>query len=251
MKRLANAVLLLFLLVAAPSARAAGMGLRWGSCEGSANRSFACDRNTGTETLVASFAPPGGITEVTGIEAYLHITVNGGSIPAWWQFYEGGACRRYSLSTVLDVSDQIECDDPWEGQGMGGIARYKNGGANGIDMLVGVAIPDYAKHALTAGRIYAAFKLVIQHKNTSGPGACTGCETPVCIAFERMIIAQYLPPPHTEATRGRNTEISLGLPSSSNTPGNVATWQGGTPNCGAGLSRPSSWSQVKDRFRNR
>ncbi len=250
MKRIAFALLLLS-LVAAPDAQAAGMGLRWGSCEGSANRSFACDRNTGTETLVASFAPPGGITEVTGIEAYLHITVAGGKLPAWWQMFGSGTCRRTSIAAVLDVSDQIECEDPWNGGGMGALVRYQSDGANGIDMLVAVAIPDYEKHALTAGRTYAAFKLVIQHRSTSGTGACAGCETPVCIAFERMVIAQYTPPPHTEAIRGNNTEVTLGLPASGSIPGNVVTWQGGTPTCGAGLSRPSSWSQVKDRFRNR
>ncbi|MEQ1834813.1 MAG: hypothetical protein ABL977_17340 [Candidatus Eisenbacteria bacterium] len=250
MKRIALAAFLLTLL-AAPAARAAGMGLRWNSCEGAANRNFACDRNTGTEILVASFAPPGGITELTGIEAYFHITATGGKVPMWWQMFESGTCRRTGISAVLDVSDQLECSDPWEGIGMGGIARYKNDGANGVDLLVGVAIDENQRHALSAGQTYAAFKLVIQHRNTSGPGACGGCEVPACIAFERMVIAQYTPPPHTEATRGNNIEISLGLPATGNTPGNVATWQGGTANCGAGLSRPASWQQVKDRFRNR
>lgn len=250
MKRLATAVFLLT-LAAAPSAHAAGMGLRWGSCEGTANRNFACDQSSGTEVLVASFVPPGGITEMTGIEAYLHISAADGKVPMWWQMVQPGSCRRTSISAVLDVSDQIECDDPWEGQGMGGMALYKVDGANGVDLRLGIAIPSDQKHALSSGRTYAAFKLQINHLKTSGAGSCAGCETPVCITFDRMVIAQYIPPPYTTATRGRNTEITLGLPATGNTPGNVATWQGGTATCGAGLSRPSSWKQVKDRFRTR
>ena len=242
---------LIGLLAAAPAAHAAGLGLRWGSCEGTANRNFACDRNTGTEVLVGSFVPPGGITEMTGIEVYMHITTADGQIPAWWQMVERGGCRSTSLSMQAEVSDQVECDDPWEGQGMGGIARYKADGSSGIDVIMGIAVATNNKHALSSGRTYAAFKLLINHFHTSGPGACGGCETPACITFDRLVIAQYSPQdPVTNESRPRNSEITLGLPGSGNTPGNLATWQGGNANCGAGLSKTSSWSQVKDRFRS-
>lgn len=251
MKRIAI-VTFLALFAVAPSAHAAGLGLRWGTCEGTANRNFACDRSTGSEVLVASFSPPGGITELTGIEGYLRVTTADGKIPAWWQMFDRSSCRPTSITMQADVSDQLDCDDPWEGQGMGGIARYMQNGSNGVDVLVGIAIPQNAKHPLSAGRTYAAFKLVINHQRTSGAGACAGCETPACITFERMVIAQYAQPdPETAETRPRNTEITLGLPGTGNTPGNLATWQGGATNCGAGLTKPSSWSQVKDRFRNR
>lgn len=251
MKRFATTMFLV-LLACAPCAHAVGLGLRWGSCEGSANRNFACDRNTGSELLVASFSPPGGITEMTGIEAYMRVVTADGKVPAWWQLFERSNCRPTSLSLQSDVSDQLECDDPWEGQGMGGIARYKQNGSSGVDLIAGIAVPPNAKHGLSAGRTYAAFKLLINHQRTSGPGACAGCETPVCITFDRMVIAQYSEPdPDTHITRPRNSEITLGLPGTGNTPGNLATWQGGTANCGAGLTKPSSWSQVKDRFRNR
>lgn len=251
MKRLAITVSVCLLAIA-PCAHAAGLGLRWGSCEGTSNRNFACDGNAGSELLVASFSPPGGITEMTGIEAYLHIAAADGKVPAWWEMYTSGSCRRLSISASFEVSDQLECDDPWEGQGMGGIARYQPEGSAGIGLLLGVAVAPQNKHALSSGSKYAAFKIMINHLRTNGSGSCLGCETPVCIALERIVIAQYSEPdPDTKVSRPRNSEITLGFPGSGNTPGNVATWQGGTVTCGAGLSRPSSWKQVKDRFRTR
>ena len=43
MKRIACVLVLLAL---ASSAHASGVALRWGSCEGTSNRNFACDRST-------------------------------------------------------------------------------------------------------------------------------------------------------------------------------------------------------------
>ena len=239
----------LALLAMVPSAHAAGIGLRWGSCEGTANRVFACDRITGTEVLVASFSAPSGVSELTGIEAYLRITTADGKIPPWWQVVNSGSCRSSSLSAQPDVSDLVDCDDPWEGQAMGGIARYLIDGSEGVDLLLGFAIPQDFKHPLASGRTYGAFKLVINHQRTTGAGACTGCETPACITLERMVIAQYSEPdPETRETKTRENELTVGLPGSGTTPGNVATWQGGTANCGMGLTRPSSWGELKKRF---
>ena len=51
-------VLLLLVLSACTPAHATGVALRWNSCEGSANRNFACDRSTGSELLVGSVQAP-------------------------------------------------------------------------------------------------------------------------------------------------------------------------------------------------
>lgn len=251
-RRLPLLFALLLTVVAAPHARAAaGMGLRWGSCEGTSNRNFACDRATGKELLVGSFSPPAGISELTGIEVYMRITSSDANVPAWWRMAESGACRQRSIAVQLDVSDEMECDDPWEGRAMGGIARFRPG-SNGLDVVLGIAIPQEAKHALQSGQRYAAFKLHIDHQRSTGPGSCEGCTQPVCIVWERLVIAQATrPDPLTKVSRPRTSEVTTGLPASGGVPGNLATWQGGTPTCGAGLAKPSSWSQIKDRFRTR
>ena len=177
MKRFATATALTLLVSSLP-AYATGIGLRWNSCQGTSNRSFACDRTTGSEILVASFSPPGGISEMTGIEATLHITTADGNIPAWWQMFNVGSCRRNSLQVQLDVSDQMDCDDPWEGQAMGGIARYRLEGSTGVDLLIGAAVPSSLKRSLSSGRTYAAFKLAINHLSSLKGGLTSATNAP-------------------------------------------------------------------------
>ena len=66
------APLLALALFAAPAARAVeGVNLRWDQCYGDAgaqNKSFACDTNTGTETLLGSFVLGAGIVQMGGEE---------------------------------------------------------------------------------------------------------------------------------------------------------------------------------------
>ena len=49
----------------------------------------------------------------------LRVASAAGTTPAWWQFKQSGACRQNSLTSSFDMSDQMECEDPWEGQASG------------------------------------------------------------------------------------------------------------------------------------
>jgi hypothetical protein len=165
-------------------AHAGGIGLRWGSCEGTANRSFACDRSTGSELLVGSFEPPSGI-QISGMQAYLRITAGTGTVPSWWQLYAPGSCRRGSISASFDVSDQTECDDPYSGQaaggsgvpgtGTGGGAKYASNTPGNLDVWLVAGVPSTALQSVQSGRRYAAFKVLINHQKSNGVGACSGC----------------------------------------------------------------------------
>lgn len=247
MRRLAS---LLVLLALVPPARAEGIALRWDSCKGYSNRNFACDRSTGSEVLVGSFSPPAGIDQLAGIDVVLRITSGEGQIPSWWQMFQRGACRQYSLSAALDVSDQMECGDPWSGQAGGGLAAYQVDGTNGVNVLMVIAVPVSAIQSAQSGQTYAAFKLLMNHQKSAGPGACAGCTTPMCLKLEAIKLEQ---PGPRDADGHMATRINVltdgigGMGGASQ----VATWQGGTANCGAGTSKPSTWSQLKDRFRSR
>src|SRR5262245_35216274 len=168
---------MMFAILALPalasSAHAAGVALRWGSCEGTANRAFACDRSTGTEVLVGAFDPPGGIRQLVGIEAYIQVTAGDGSLPSWWQMYGAGGCRKGSMAASFDLSDQMECEDTWSGQAMGGSGLFPKNGPNVFYVIAAVA-PDVAQ-APQSGRMYGAFKLIINHQKSNGSGSCTGC----------------------------------------------------------------------------
>jgi hypothetical protein len=86
------AIILLQLCLAWP-AHAAGVALRWGSCEGYANRNFACNQTTGAEVLVGSFSPPAGINELSGIQVYIRVSAGGTNLPSYWQMFNRGSCR--------------------------------------------------------------------------------------------------------------------------------------------------------------
>lgn len=243
-------VLALFaLLLCAVTAHADGVALRWNSCEGSANRNFACDRSTGSEMLVGSFQAPAGINQLSGIQVYLRIVSANNTVPPWWTMSRGG-CRTTGMSISFDMSDQMECTDPWEGQAMGGLARYEADGSGAIDVLIGAAVPQSALRALDSGRTYAAFKLLVNHQRSSGGGACEGCTTPMCLRFEAIRLVEpgrlYADGHRDELYHELNRGIS-GLGGSAN----IATWQGGASNCTLGGSKPATWRQLKDLYRSR
>ncbi|MEY4374410.1 MAG: hypothetical protein RL760_576, partial [Candidatus Eisenbacteria bacterium] len=233
----------------AVTAHADGIALRWNSCEGSANRNFACDRSTGSELLVGSFQAPAGINQLSGIQVYLRIVSANNTVPPWWTMSRGG-CRTTGMSISFDMSDQMECTDPWEGQAMGGLARYEADGSGAIDVLIGAAVPQSALRALDSGRTYAAFKLLVNHQRSSGGGACEGCTTPMCLRFEAIRLVEpgrlYADGHRDELYHELNRGIS-GLGGSAN----IATWQGGASNCTIGGSKPATWRQLKDLYRSR
>src|ERR1044072_7954833 len=193
--RLRRFVLALALSALAAPAFASGIGLRWGSCEGASNRNFACDENNGTDVLVASFSPPGGVGALSGgaawgpisaahapvpargVAAWGHISAAQGSVPPWWQLSSADGCRGSSLAASFLFFGETESDDPWNGQGMGGIA-YVRADGQGMGFLVAVAVSASLVQPVAAGRTYSAFKLIINHDQSTGAGSCAGCQTP-------------------------------------------------------------------------
>jgi hypothetical protein len=240
------AIALLPLCLALP-AHAAGVALRWGSCEGYANRNFACNQTTGAEMLVGSFSPPAGIDELSGIQVYIRVSAPGTNLPSYWQMFNRGSCRATSLSASFDLSDQAECEDVWQGQAAGGIARYRPDGAGGVEMWLVAAVPVSAIHPVSPGRSYAAFKLMINHQRSTGAGACEGCSTPMCIEFTAIRLVQPPLPRPDGVAQERYTEITSGT-SGMGGAANVVTWQGGTPSCGAGAAKPIKWGDLKKKF---
>jgi hypothetical protein len=234
-----------------PPARAAGVALRWGSCQGTANRNFACDRSTGSELLVGSFDPPSGVNQLSGIEVVLRITSASNDAPSWWQMFANGSCRRTSVAASFDMSDQMECDDLWSGLATGGIALWQPDGS-GINVKMVAAVAQNLVFPVPSGRTYAAFKLLINHSRSNGSGACSGCDVPVCIKLEAIHISQpgrlLHPGTGDPATEANYVDITNGL-SGMGGASQVALWQGGTSSCVAGASKASTWSELKARFK--
>jgi hypothetical protein len=183
-------------------------------------------------------------------------------VPSWWQAFEVGNCRRGSISTSFDVSDQTGCDDPWNGAANGSmgaatqtrVSDYNVGNPNGVDLWISGAVPEGQGQNVSSGRTYAAFKLIINHQKSSGGGACSGCDTPACISLDALrLVEPSRPSQASNGGYGGTAAVGVVLTSGINSMGGqtqVATWQGGTSNCGAGLSKPSTWSELKARFKS-
>lgn len=232
-------VLALALLLAALPVHAsgAGSGIRWNSCQGTSNRNFACDRSTGSELLVGSFQTPAAI-DLCGIEVYMRVTTTEKEIPAWWRMWNAADCRRNAASLSVDLSEEAECEDPWQGQATGLYAPHSID-ARGLDLRFVIAVPEEMIRTISPGRSYAGFRWTITHARSNGAASCAGCETPACIVIERMVLATM---------NKRDVELTQGMTGIGGN-GNIATWQGGTPSCGAGnTTKRSTWSELKKRY---
>lgn len=241
-------------LVASMPAHAGEVNLRWNDCWGDGgvqNRVFACDRNTGSELLVASFVPRADVT-VTGDEFVVDLGTAGPALAEWWTFLAAGSCRLTSLGLVSDApASAVACAEWDERQAAGLLVSFGPGfgGASSARIRGTHALPDGLSYPVLAGHEYHAFSLAINHQKTVGSGACGGCTLGACIAFKFIRLTS--PDPNDTQT------LFMGNQPGSTIDGMV-TWQGGTGvisgpggmNCPAATPvRNSAWGAVKSLYR--
>ena len=244
--------LVLALAVFAPPAHAVeGVNLRWDQCYGDAgaqNKSFACDTNTGTETLVGSFVLGAEIVQMGGEEVVIDLASAGSALPPWWQFMSPGACRQTALSVNMSLpATAVNCMD-WSHHNANLLSGSYSIGARGpstarLDLLITEAL---AAVANVPGGEYLSFNLTITHAKSVGTDACAGCTTPVCIVLNSVLAI----------TAGRATDRFLTGPANG-TDSNFATWQGGGSPVVGGVSgcpaatpaRQPTWGAVKALYR--
>ena len=232
---------------------AAGINMQWNDCPlgltATRNRDFACDTNTGSHLLVASFDPPAGLTMVTGVTGHVVIQSETCPLNSWWQFYNPGACRQSVVSADVVVREhQGACADYWHGLGTTEVTAIQPYGNNYRLALieVTVAIPDAYAGPVEPGTEYYAFNLVIRNTKSVGTGACAGCAEPMCLMLLELGLNQ---PP---GTPGGSPYLSNPIRD------NYATWQGGSfctcVHCypPAPCATPvfnETWGQIKSLYR--
>jgi hypothetical protein len=219
-----------------------GLNLGWNDCGGdpaTLNRTFACNTNSGINTLVGSFVTPCCITAMNSNEIVMNLQSASATWPAWWGMATG-LCRPSSLSTNFDfTAGFISCIDYWQGGAVGGQL---------LDQIVGnrarlravVALPagDSRITAIPEGDEVYSYKVNINNQKSVG-GACPGCQTPVCIVLNSIKLVQ---PP---GTPGGDKFVSAPAVR------NFATWQGvivfdcylATP------ARNTTWGSIKTQYR--
>jgi hypothetical protein len=238
------------LLLAAPSAWAAGVSMTWLNCSGEGtgtnNRTFACNVNTGTNLLVTSFMLPADLAQVSGNELVVDVLSASDPLPDWWTFREAGTCRTTSLgfNTTANANDVV-CVDWAQGQSAGGIGYY------GIELgtidplltnqhrrlKIALAVPSTGLLDLLANTEYFSCNITVNNQKTVGTGACAGCTEQMCLVLNSVNV--------TTPVQANNVKLSDPISAGSST----VTWQNAGPNCQLVPTRNATWGTVKSLYR--
>lgn len=233
MKRVVAVIALL--IAPAGVCAAGGINLSWNDCgnAGVMNESFACNTNTGTHTLVASFEPDAPMADYVGVVLYLDVQ-NTMPVPPWWQVFNSGSCRQPALTANTNFAANTSCADPWVNLTAGGIAQYQIGvsAPNRARMVLAFAMQNGAP--ISPGTEYYAVKIVISNIRTVGTSSCGGCDAPGCVVLYQV------------AVDSPTTEQILVTPLDRN----AVTWQGSVPyGCIAVPVRQQTWGAIKSLYR--
>jgi len=237
-------------------ASAGALNLRWNECWGDGgvqNRDFACDRNTGSEVLVASFVPRFDFPQMTGDEFVVDFATASTPLAQWWWFLDAGNCRQSSMGLVSEPpASAVACAEWDEGQAGGLLSGFTfNVFLPSAGRITGLHwMPDGLSAPVLAGHEYYAFTLTINHQKTVGSGACGGCTLGACIGFKSLRMTS--PDPNVDQL------LQLGLFASGGDD-SMVTWQGGSGvafpapgglRCPAATpSKYSTWGAVKSLYR--
>lgn len=218
--------------------------LAWDRCienGGTVTRTFACDTNVGSETIVGSFVPPAGVTDMNGLEVVIDmLTTPETAWPDWWAFKNTGACRQSALSMYFDFmsGEGYGCEKLWASGSAGGIATYMTGysfNPSRTRLFLLIARPFADVGPVSPDTTYDAFALTLDHSKTVGPGACSGCEAPVCATITSIKWTQ-------PAGLGDFSHVTAGE--------SLVLWQSAVPTCPASIpTRRSSWGALKSLYR--
>lgn len=205
----------------AAAQQAITLKLSWDHCAADgkvADRSFACDTNTGSESLWLSMVIQDGVgrTNVGGISGNVDVRTTSSLLPPWWLTLTG-QCRANVVSYLIGAPAAGGTCQPWFGSGGAeplGVFAQQQGieGSNSLRWPFGAGLPAGSEATLAPGTEYLLARILISHAKSAGTGACTGCLVPVCIGFGELDL-QYAGSSSVERIAG-------GLSS-------TVTWQGG------------------------
>jgi hypothetical protein len=176
------------LVLCAGRAWSAGINLAWDDCPAGAGASFvktfACDTNAGSHTLFGSFVAPAEVLQVSANEVTIDFATAGALLPDWWMLGTG-RCRPTALSLDVDfTAGSHACYDYWQGGAIGGTAELLLGGNRArIKAVYALPAGDPRITSIPEGTHVYAFKIILNHQNSAGLGACTGCGAEACISL--------------------------------------------------------------------
>jgi hypothetical protein len=231
------------LALTASLASAAGINLAWNDCLGSGgvtSKTFACNSNAGNNDLFITVDPPVNIPDVNGSNPIIDLQSASTPLPAWWQMKNAGTCRLASLNAFSAIAGTCP-NDIWGGGGTAGVAAYLTTSVvpsiplNRARLLGSISVPTLNAGNVDPGTEYFVLLVRINNAKTTGLGACAGCQDPVCLVLNEVLL--------TSNNSGDNRVTN---PRESN----FTTWQGGGPGCpGATPTNNKTWGQLKSIYR--
>lgn len=217
--------------------------LAWDDCYfagggGGIDKTFACNSNAGAaRNIFASVVPPTGLTQYVGHIAVFDLQSATSPLPLWWQFQAGG-CRLATSLTAAPAAGVTSCLDLTDNPQFGGI-DYAAAGSGPNRARLRTA---YAMDAGLAGPVadtdeLTVLQISINNNRTTGAGSCAGCNVPVCLVFNSLLLDQV------------DTNLPRGLVSSGEQ--QFVTWQGsvGVACPAATPTQSKTWGQVKSLYR--
>jgi hypothetical protein len=258
MRRILGLSVVAAMLCVASSALAApGISMRWQFCSGegtgTADRTFACASNVGSNTLVFSFELPHDVLQVSGNELVVDFLSQSATMPLWWDFKNPGTCRQGSLGVNVSFdANNVVCADWAQGQSGAGIGAYGTGTSQSMGTIdpalaaqhrrltMALAVPPTALQDLVTATEYFSCNVTINNQKTIGT-TCTGCSEPICIVFNSLRVTT--PPVNGQPIN----DVFIGNASSAGS--NIVTWQGTGPDCQLVPTKNKTWGQVKALYR--
>ena len=244
------ALLTVLTLWPVPVLAANTINLRWDDCIGDggvADKSFACDANTGAARLVGSWIPPFDLVGVNGNQIVVDLGTSSTSLPAWWDLKNTGSCRPLSLGFgAANPGAGVNCSDWASGTAVGLLGSYTVGikGPGSARFVASTTVAEPVAETLVATQEYFSFVLTINHLKTVGAGSCTGCDVQMCIALIGVHV--------TSADPRFDVHLSIGFRPTDQLSDSFVLWQpaAGQTNCFKPVPViDRTWGEVKALYR--
>lgn len=239
----------LALAVLGATSASAQVHLRWNECFGgptaTTDRTFACDRNTGSERLVLSFAPFFAVQGVSGFEATIGLGTTGAPMPSWWLLGQsgmisGGCSRPGVIANPVPDPSWTSCSAPLNGLTYAFYQMQPMTPQFALLKLT-VAPVDTARIAPSDGEVFVV-TLTVPHARSTLPDSCAGCSAPVCLQVMTFAIDTIDPEPY------RDWIDLTAAPENG-----LVVWQGalgGLATCpGIVPTRNRTWGAIKSMYR--
>jgi len=233
------------LAMTATLALAEGINMSYSDCGtfGTHGKTSTCLSNAGAAMqLIASFIAPPGIVRFVGVDGFIDVQVANATLDDWWK-HGATQCRGGTATSVdLGFLSNVNCVDPWAGQGSGASLWTPGfGGANKARLRFqgSMAYDPVTPVVLDPATEYYCAKVSINNTKSTGTGNCAGCLDGACVVLQSIQLFQ-----------GEVTDTSPLITTPA--PQSHVTWQNpaGVPGCpGVVPTKSSTWGKLKSLYR--